>query len=394
MKGEQWISLEMVGKAEAAPVSSVRVWRDGAAWRARVTLDTSAASGKRASFQRSYPGTLTEREAREAAEEWLKTFQGESVSAMLSAFADSVEALGAPGGKGPKANTAHMYRSMARGWAEVLPDKPADKVTQRDVLDGERRLISSGRSPSTVNAYFQFLSSAYGWAVDCGVVEASPTSGAAHPTEPVGGCEERAYTLAEARAIMSWMRSATVTRVGDSLWDREAALAVIVMLDTGMRLGEALALRWCDLRPLPPTLCVRGTVTERGRLVRQPTPKRGEARNVSISPSLLGLLTAHRGAYKPEDPLIGIGGAITSPGRVRKLLRRCCDDLGIEYRPPHALRHTHATLLINGGESIVAVQRRLGHSRPATTLNNYAHAGAAEDMALANAFSGYMGEQV
>ncbi len=372
-------------------MSSVRVWRDGSAWRARVTLDTSAATGKRTWFQRSFPGSLTEREAREKADRWLASFQGESVSAMLSAFADSVESLGAPGGKGPRANTAHMYRSMARGWAEVLPDKPADKVTQRDVLDAERRLISSGRAPSTVNAYFQFLSSAYGWAVDCGIVESSPTAGAAHPTEPVGGCEERAYTLAEARAILAWMRS--TSRLPDApAWDREAALAVIVMLDTGMRLGEALALRSCDLRVSPPALCVRGTVTERGKLVRQPTPKRGEARNVSISTALLDLLTAHRGARAPQDALIGVGGALTSPGRVRKLLRRCCEGLGIEYRPPHALRHTHATLLINGGESIVAVQRRLGHSRPATTLNNYAHAGAAEDVALANAFSGYMGE--
>lgn len=372
-------------------MSSVKVWRDGAKWRARVTLDTSAATGKRAQFQRSFPGALTEQEAREEGERWLASFRGESVSAMLSAFADSVEALGAPAGKGPRANTAHMYRSMARGWAEVLPDKPAGKVTQRDVLDGERRLISSGRSPSTVNAYFQFLSSAYGWAVDCGMVEASPTAGAAHPTEPVGGCEERAYTLAEARAILAWMRSAALAP-NTPLWDREAALAVIVMLETGMRLGEVLALRSCDLRLNPPTLCVRGTVTERGKLVRQPTPKRGEARNVSISPLLESLLMGHRGPRAPQDALIGVGGALTSPGRVRKLLRRCCGDLGIEYRPPHALRHTHATLLINGGESIVAVQRRLGHSRPATTLNNYAHAGAAEDVALMNAFSGYMGE--
>ena len=39
----------------------------------------------------------------------------------------------------------------------------------------------------------------------------------------------------------------------------------------------------------------------------------------------------------------------------------------------HNLRHSHASLLINQGVSIVAVAKRLGHSSIEQTLNTYAH---------------------
>ena len=49
----------------------------------------------------------------------------------------------------------------------------------------------------------------------------------------------------------------------------------------------------------------------------------------------------------------------------------------------HGLRHTHASLLLNGGASVKAVSSRLGHSSAALTLGIYAHVlpGADEDAA-------------
>ena len=51
------------------------------------------------------------------------------------------------------------------------------------------------------------------------------------------------------------------------------------------------------------------------------------------------------------------------------LLRRS----GLRYRKPHALRHTYASLLIEGGESLKYVQEQLGHHSPAFTLAVYGH---------------------
>ena len=45
----------------------------------------------------------------------------------------------------------------------------------------------------------------------------------------------------------------------------------------------------------------------------------------------------------------------------------------MRYRKVHTLRHTFASLLIQGGEPITYVQRQLGHHSPAFTLAVYTH---------------------
>jgi len=47
--------------------------------------------------------------------------------------------------------------------------------------------------------------------------------------------------------------------------------------------------------------------------------------------------------------------------------------LGTGDIPFHALRHTHASQLIDAGIDIVTISRRLGHSSPTVTLGIYAH---------------------
>ena len=39
----------------------------------------------------------------------------------------------------------------------------------------------------------------------------------------------------------------------------------------------------------------------------------------------------------------------------------------------HALRHTHASMLICAGVDVLTVSKRIGHSSPAITLNVYGH---------------------
>jgi integrase len=61
----------------------------------------------------------------------------------------------------------------------------------------------------------------------------------------------------------------------------------------------------------------------------------------------------------------------------------------------HALRHTHASHLIDAGIDVVKISRRLGHGSPAITLTVYAHqfrkrddkSSAAINAAVASLFS-------
>jgi integrase len=51
----------------------------------------------------------------------------------------------------------------------------------------------------------------------------------------------------------------------------------------------------------------------------------------------------------------------------------------------HALRHTHASILLRGGTDVLTVSRRLGHSKPSVTLDTYGHLIEGADAAAAEA---------
>lgn len=60
--------------------------------------------------------------------------------------------------------------------------------------------------------------------------------------------------------------------------------------------------------------------------------------------------------------------------------KRCLDTAGVEYRNPHAMRHSFATRSIRNGVSIDMVRRVLGHRNIATTVQQYVHM-SVDDMA-------------
>jgi integrase len=68
-----------------------------------------------------------------------------------------------------------------------------------------------------------------------------------------------------------------------------------------------------------------------------------------------------------------IDGTPQSPGALSSEWRDEADRIGFTDIPLHALRHTHASQLIDAGVDIVTVSKRLGHASPAITLKIYAH---------------------
>jgi integrase len=56
-----------------------------------------------------------------------------------------------------------------------------------------------------------------------------------------------------------------------------------------------------------------------------------------------------------------------------KVWRRAVDTAGAEGLRLHDMRHVYASALIDAGESVKTVQRRLGHSSAAMTLDVYSH---------------------
>jgi integrase len=159
----------------------------------------------------------------------------------------------------------------------------------------------------------------------------------------------------------------------------------MVGLFTGLRIGEALALRWGRVDLDGKVIQVREALEQtkkHGVRFKPPKSKAGR-RDLTLPDILIETLQAHRrdqlelriklaklGAGKlPDDALLfaGLDGEPRSPSSVS---RAWSDATGVGY---HNLRHTHASQLIDAGVDIVTISKRLGHSKPDVTLRIYSH---------------------
>ena len=167
-----------------------------------------------------------------------------------------------------------------------------------------------------------------------------------------------------------------------------------VLAYSGMRRGEALALRWRDLDTDAGGISVRrsvGLVRTKGQgytLDEGPT-KSGKKRFVDLDPQTIAALRSWRAAragidlrLARDDALIfgTLEGKHQHPERFSRRfteqLARCRRQLGEEAPPMirlHDLRHTHASILLGDKWPVKVVSERLGHSSPVITMTVYAH---------------------
>lgn len=136
-------------------------------------------------------------------------------------------------------------------------------------------------------------------------------------------------------------------------------LAVTLMLSTGMRVGELVAIRLDDVDLSNQSIYVTGK-GRRERVVYLPSPW---LRDLIAA----YLLTREALQVSHEHLLFGSPLAPLSAAWVRGRLARAASAAGLRRITPHMLRHTAATQLIESGVDIRFVQRLLGHASLSTT---------------------------
>ena len=82
-----------------------------------------------------------------------------------------------------------------------------------------------------------------------------------------------------------------------------------------------------------------------------------------------------------------LGGGPQSPRAFSKEWAAAAAALSVPEVTLHALRHTHASQLIDAGLDIVKVSKRLGHAKPSITLQIYAHVFGADDASVVAALN-------
>jgi len=153
---------------------------------------------------------------------------------------------------------------------------------------------------------------------------------------------------------------------------------VDLMLATGARIGEILALRWqeIDLEADPPRLTITGTIkTETGKgTFRKDSPKSDASVRTLALPAFGVRLLRRRLRDRQESPIDAVfptrNGTWQQVTNVERRWREIRKDTPIEWVTPHTFRKTVATLIAQSVGAETASQQ-LGHSSPDVTREFY-----------------------
>ena len=226
----------------------------------------------------------------------------------------------------------------------------------------ERRDGRDGRpSAPTVERAYTVLLGVLDTAVKSRLIGVNPARGAELPDREK---QRRVY-----------LKPAEVARLAEKAG--EHGDLVLTLAYTGLRWGEAVALRWDAVDLGAGRFTVDKSVTQNGTTLVEGTPKTGDARSVPV-PRFLVERLRERTATSATSATSGLvfpgadGEYMRQPDVRRGWFARAVRDAGLPRMRIHDLRHTCASLAVSSGANVKALQRMLGHARASMTLDVYA----------------------
>nr|WP_297425533.1 tyrosine recombinase XerC [uncultured Actinotalea sp.] len=244
-------------------------------------------------------------------------------------------------------------RRRGRTWTEV------DLANLRSWLSS---MVAAGRSRSTVARRGAAVRAFYAWAHERGLVDRDPAQRlvAARGVSPL----PTALEVGDVGRLVELARTQAADGTPEAV--RDWALCELLYA-TGVRVGELVGADVDDVERADRTLRVLGKGAKE-RVVPFGVPaERALERYLTVArPALV-----RRGPGTPAL-LVATRGARLDQRRAREVVHRLARSAGVEDVAPHALRHTAATHLLQGGSDLRSVQELLGHASLATT-QRYTH---------------------
>lgn len=164
------------------------------------------------------------------------------------------------------------------------------------------------------------------------------------------------------------------------------ALLIEFMSLTGLRIGELLALRYCDYDTKKATINVNGTLQyfyKNGSDIKRGTPKNiYSIRDIALDNRCVKILNTiitdnkrqslwFKGYNEQGYIFTAKRGSPYDMQYINKLLKQV--HIKGKHLTTHIFRHTHISMLAELGIPLKAIMQRVGHNDPATTLSIYTH---------------------
>jgi integrase len=193
-----------------------------------------------------------------------------------------------------------------------------------------------------------------------------------------GKSETRSLTPEDLSTVRQALRTWTAKERPGPKASSDMADIIDLMLATGARIGEILAVRWVDvaLDADRPSLTITGTIkTEPGKgTYRKPSPKSDSSVRTVVLPDFAVAVLRRRQEANRENPNDAVfstrNGTWQQVNNVERRWRHIRKDTGLDWVTPHTFRKTVATLISERVGAETASQQ-LGHSSPAITREFY-----------------------
>ncbi|MCI9856715.1 tyrosine recombinase XerC [Microbacterium proteolyticum] len=284
--------------------------------------------------------------------------------------------------------TVRAYRADLADLVRAIGDRDISHVEVDDLREWQWQATKAGQAKATAARRTSTVRGMFGWAAEQGLVEVDPSQRMVSPKRG-----RTLPTVATADALDDVLSdAAAAAESGDANTLRDHAI-LEALYGSGARVSEICGLDLDDIDHERRTLQLRGKGDKervvpfglpaeralqaylvRGRPVlvarRQAALHEGRGDEAASAPRRLAATGDARAVF------LGARGARLGPRAVHSLVSRTvAPRVGTDVLGPHALRHSAATHLLDGGADLRAVQEILGHASLGTT-QIYTHVSA------------------
>lgn len=258
-------------------------------------------------------------------------------------------------------STYHTYQQLLKNHVyPVFGERYVEDITARDIIAfmNDRAYLSK----AYLDQMRIILKSVLTAAVEEGIISTNPAESSLikNPSKKEPQVRE-ALSEEQIQAVQAELLR---------LENREERLLLALIMYTGMRKGEAAALRWDDIDFENGEIHICRTVSGQGKQTTIELPKtKSGMRTIPLLDCLRDILLPLKGTG-----FVITGDEVCKEGHAKYLFnKRIKKNIDLYGACMHVFRHTYASMLASNGTDIKTIQAIIGHSDIQTTMDRYVH---------------------
>ena len=289
--------------------------------------------------------------------------------------------------------TVWTYRTYIKNYIRpVIGDVRLSDLKPHHIMHILAEMQSKNLSTTTQRQTCMVIKNALRSAITAGLITKNPADDIKLPKKPA-----KKIQFVDRYKIPGFIRAAKDTAYPNEL---------LLMLYTGIRVGELRGLRWGDYDEAAATLSVERQLYSYAHGKGFGLPKYGEVRTIELPDEAVEVLHDQRkrqaeqrlafsGMWVDDELTTDLifrqpSGATHNNSSLERTVKRVGVAIGIPNLHPHDLRHSYAIAAICSGADIKTVQHNLGHKSAKVTLDTYAEYTTDAGRVSAKKFSEYL----